>query len=525
MTGSSGWPAVSSAGPWPVSAPSSMSAASPVGDESPSYVSVWPSTNHSPGRSSRRRSAKPTPSRSEQSPPTTSGRRRDAITRSTRSRSSSPAASNPGSPSTPDARSRSAGRTRAAMSPSSSAPRRSSSPARLNAAGASSSPPGRADEFSGAPMTLHVTRALGDRFPRRVQKLLEAAELHPRPALRFAGRLLGAVDRLPPRIRDVVGHALRQQRVERVAIGVRRLEQATRVDVLEQEVRGLLRVALVRADDPGRPALDPTDDVLAGGRRTGVAKYPPTLVWDHTAAIVEGQVLERQTAIADRAEHEPALDFLEPIGRARPDPARVVPHQLVVADPDALHPVLAEDLDRRDEEAQHDPAGLSGRLAAGVTGQDLDVLLRRHAGLVALDERLAEWVERDVARVDEHVSVGHLAQLQQLRIGERNLRWPAPPEHHDLLHLRLGEHVEGVVGHVGRGELVARQREHARDIGGNVAVPDHDGALMREVELEVAVVRMAVVPGHELGGGPAARQVLARDAHAAVGLGADGVHD
>src|SRR5919108_6209260 len=196
-----------------------------------------------------------------------------------------------------------------------------------------------------------------------------------------------------------------EQRVERVAVRVRGLEQTTRVDVLEQELNGFLRVALVRADDPGGSALDPTDHVLAG-ERPGVAEYPPALVWDHTAAIVVGQVLERQTAIADRAEHEPASDFLEAIGRSRPDHPRLVPDELVMADRDPFHPVLAEDLDRRDEEAQHDPARLPGRLTTGITGEDLDVLLRRHARLVALDERLAEGVELDVARVDEHVRVG-----------------------------------------------------------------------------------------------------------------------
>ena len=103
------------------------------------------------------------------------------------------------------------------------------------------------------------------------------------------------------------------------------------------------------------------------------------------------------------------------------------------------------------------------------------------------------------------------------------LRGPAAPEHHDLPDVRLGEHVERVVGDVGLGELVAREGEHARHVGGHVAVAHHDRALGGEVELELAVVGVAVVPGHELGGGPAAGKVLARNAHAPVGLGADGV--
>ena len=69
------------------------------------------------------------------------------------------------------------------------------------------------------------------------------------------------------------------------------------------------------------------------------------------------------------------------------------------------------------------------------------------------------------------------------------------------------------------------QREDARDVGGDVAVADHHGALGRQVELELAVVGVAVVPGDELGGRPAAGQVLAGDAERLVGLRAGRVDD
>ncbi len=184
---------------------------------------------------------------------------------------------------------------------------------------------------------------------------------------------------------------------------------------------------------------------------------------------------------------------------------------------------VAEDLERRGEEAQHDAAALALGLAARVAGQDVDVLARGAARGVALEPGAAELVELDVAGVDVDVRVGHLAQLQQLGVGEGGLGRAAPAEHDDLADVALGQDLEGVVGHVGGGELVAGEREHAGDVGGHVAVPDHHGALPGEVELDVAVVGVAVVPGDELGGGPAARQVLAGDAHATVGLGADRV--
>src|SRR6185503_5183429 len=104
-------------------------------------------------------------------------------------------------------------------------------------------------------------------------------------------------------------------------------------------------------------------------------------------------------------------------------------------------------------------------------------------------------------------------------------RRAAAPQHHDLPDVRLRQHLERVICDVGGRELLTGEREHAGDIGGHVAVPDHDRALRGQVELEVAVVGVDVVPGDELGGGPAAGQVLARNSHAAVGLRADRVDD
>src|SRR5256885_10976884 len=53
----------------------------------------------------------------------------------------------------------------------------------------------------------------------------------------------------------------------------------------------------------------------------------------------------------------------------------------------------------------------------------------------------------------------------------------------------------------------------------------HDRGRMRQVELQVLEIGVAVVPGDKGGGGPGARKVLARDAEPAVGLGPDGIDD
>ncbi len=102
---------------------------------------------------------------------------------------------------------------------------------------------------------------------------------------------------------------------------------------------------------------------------------------------------------------------------------------------------------------------------------------------------------------------------------------PAAAEHHDLAHAGAVDRVDRLVCRVGRRKLAGCQREHPGAVDRDVAVPDHDHALVREVELEVLEIRVAVVPGDELGGSPRSRQVLAGDAEAAVGLGTDRVDD
>ncbi len=79
------------------------------------------------------------------------------------------------------------------------------------------------------------------------------------------------------------------------------------------------------------------------------------------------------------------------------------------------------------------------------------------------------------------------------------------------------------VDRVGRRELLCREREHARAVDRDVPVADDDCALMREVEVEVLEVGVAVVPGNERGGRPRAREILPGDPEPPVGLGADGV--
>ena len=74
-------------------------------------------------------------------------------------------------------------------------------------------------------------------------------------------------------------------------------------------------------------------------------------------------------------------------------------------------------------------------------------------------------------------------------------------------------------------ELGAGEGQHPGDVGGDVAVADHDHALGGEVEVVVGEIGVGVVPVDELGRRVRAGQVLARDPEPAVGGGPVGGDD
>ena len=188
-----------------------------------------------------------------------------------------------------------------------------------------------------------------------------------------------------------------------------------------------------------------------------------------------------------------------------------------------LHLVVAEDLDRRGEEAQHQPLALAARRARGVFGDDLDVAPYSDVGLIALEERAAQLVELDVGRVDDDVGVWSSPSSRSSGFVYAACAGPRRPST-TISSIRLcGERLERVIGDVGRAQLVVGQREHPRNVERDVAVADHDRARAAEVKLTIAVVRMAVVPGDELRRGVASGQLLAGDPEPPVGRRADRV--
>jgi hypothetical protein len=115
--------------------------------------------------------------------------------------------------------------------------------------------------------------------------------------------------------------------------------------------------------------------------------------------------------------------------------------------------------------------------------------------------------------------------MSDLGVGEGRLQGAAAPEHDDLAHRAVADRLDRMVGCVRQLELRAGKGQHPGDVGGDVAVPDHDGALTGKIEFGVGEVGVGVVPVDEGGGRMAAGELLAGDAELPVDAGAVGEDD
>src|SRR3954463_3163949 len=105
--------------------------------------------------------------------------------------------------------------------------------------------------------------AHGSAGARELDEVVAVDDLDPRAAVGLAAPALVGVDGLPALLVDEVGAALAQPGLDRVVVVVGLLDRRALGEVGEQVADGLVGVLLVGADDPGGPALDPPDDVLA----------------------------------------------------------------------------------------------------------------------------------------------------------------------------------------------------------------------------------------------------------------------
>ena len=179
------------------------------------------------------------------------------------------------------------------------------------------------------------------------------------------------------------------------------------------------------------------------------------------------------------------------------------------------------DLDRRGEEAQADRTRLAGGFARGVVAQVLDVAADGRRGCLELG--CAGLVQLELGRIDDHVGPGKLAELSHFHWRPCRLYRPAPADDEDLADSGARDRLDRRIGRVGRGELLRGESQHARDVEGDVSVPDYDRPLARRGRRRGPEVGMAVVPGDECRGRPGSGQILTGDPELAVCLSADRV--
>ncbi len=168
------------------------------------------------------------------------------------------------------------------------------------------------------------------------------------------------------------------------------------------------------------------------------------------------------------------------------------------------------------------PPRLAGRANFGERTQVVEVLLH---GRVAFDGGAAGPVELEF--VVEHERIGNLevTHLADLGVGEFHLSRTTARHDVDILDVALGQCLERVVSDVGVLQFVHRFGQHTRHVHGHIADADDDRRVTAQIDLQVPIVRMAVVPGHEFGGRHAVGQILAGNVQLAVRLGSGRVED
>ncbi|MBK8230960.1 MAG: hypothetical protein IPK72_10330 [Candidatus Eisenbacteria bacterium] len=340
------------------------------------------------------------------------------------------------------------------------------------------------------------------------------------PALEFE-----LVEPLPLGVGNVADAFRLEHRLDGGGGGAPGGEQRAGGEVVEEALRALLRIGFVGPDHPGGATLDPSGAVVAGEGLLGLGiEDPSLLVGEGARLLIKGKAGEREPHVADRTEDQTDRDGLELIGGLGSHRAVVRLDQLVLHDLDCLDLPIADQLDRRDEEAEVDAAALPGGGALRVLLHDLDVRFDRAVGVGSepFARILIEF--RLVGRAGD-VGFLHLAEFLDLGIGIGSLGRAAAREHVDVLHLALGQRLHRVVGDVGRHQFTLAAGQDADHVHRDISDADHRDVLLSEIELLLAIVGVGVVPADELGCRVAAREIFTRDAHAAVGLGADGVDD
>ena len=276
-----------------------------------------------------------------------------------------------------------------------------------------------------------------------LQQLLPGRQLHARAAERLAGTALGRVDRLPAGVVDVLApcSASNSSRDSAPPCAGRAVPAR---GVLEQQVDGLGRVLLVRADHAARAALDPAGDVGALG-----ADHPAAVVRDRPAA-----ARRRARPAAPRpcsrrcAGRSPAgITSSSPVGRATIRPSSSTSSLRTTSTASTRSPPRIATGETRKRRT------IRGRLPAGGRAANSSERARSSSERARDPGRgpRARGVERQVARVHDHVGARELAELLQLGGVNAACTGPRRPSIDDLLDAGPADRVDrlGAVVSVG----------------------------------------------------------------------------
>ena len=296
--------------------------------------------------------------------------------------------------------------------------------------------------------------------------------------------------------------------VQRLAAGIAGAGAAVFDDLLRRR----RAVRLIRADDARRAALDPADRVEAG--------FDPAVAVAAPAA-VERHAVDRIGMIADRRDHQAAGDVEGLAGADRP--AVFDPRLL---HPDAFDPLAAQDLDRAGAETEMHALGAAARFHGGEVVQGRQIA-PGHAQIPVAQRggKILRHVRRQLRRVQHRGAVLELAHLAQFDIAEFGMVRRAPAEHIDVADRRGVDCRGGIVGQIGRRHLLRRLGQNPGDVDRDVAHADHRDRLRLQRRIEIAEIRMAVVPADEGGDPQHARLVVAGNPERPVDRGAGRQHN
>jgi hypothetical protein len=134
-------------------------------------------------------------------------------------------------------------------------------------------------------------------------------------------------------------------------------------------------------------------------------------------------------------------------------------------------PTRADDLHRGGQKAQGDATRSWMLCTEGIFPQVLQVGLRRAA---FPDLGLADRVDLDVLRIDDHVHAFEPSQFPELRGRKRGLRRATSPQHHDLADPALAQPLQRMVGDIRLLQRIRGYDQHACHIHGDIAIADDE---------------------------------------------------